>query len=186
MIPERLDAIARGDLSGGSVHPIFIHIAHLLGCVWYREAGGRVSSDMEAHYHRLVLENFTDQDAFGHVESLQACILVGAYFYLKNQFDAAWAYGKRAYDIIVNNNMHITALSTESNRTFPQPNSPYAKYGHLRAIDEADEQRSVVCYALHCDYAAMLMWSTPIVLPQYLDDEFRALTVGEIFSTRRG
>lgn len=178
MVPEKLEAIARGDLSGRNVNPFFIHIAHLFGCVYYRDdSGERVPSDLQEGYHHIVNQALENHDNFTPMESLQAYILIGSYQFLTNQWSAACDYGREKYGAIVDNNLHIKIPSTESIASFARQGPLHKKYGCLAAIDEEDEQRSLLCFVVQCDYLGIMMWSTPVVLPQYLDEEFQAFAV---------
>lgn len=182
MIPEKLDAIACGDLSGRIVHPIFVHIAHTMGCVYYRDGHGkRVPSDLEATYYQLVLRCLEDRESFTPVESLQAYIFLGNYLYLVNQFRAAWDYGTKAYDVILDEDMHITLPSPDWLGSSTRQHMAQGRYGHVQALDEADEKRSALCYSMHADLSAMLIWSRPLVIPHHLDDDFRNLIVRHVF-----
>lgn len=178
MIPEKLDAIACGDLTGRIVHPIFIHLAHILGCVYYRDDNDqRAPPDLEATYYQLVMRCLEERDSFTPVENLQAYILLGIYRYLVNQFGAAWDCGTKVYDIIFNADMHITLPSADYTGSFPRHSVSPGRYGHIQAIDEDDEKRSALCFSMHSDFSAILIWSRPLVLPHHLDDDFRNLIV---------
>lgn len=178
MVPEKLEAITRGDLTGRNVNPFFIHIAHLFGCVYYRDdSGERVSVDLQESYHHIVKQALENHENFTPVESLQAYILIGSYHFLTNQWSAACDYGREKYGVIVDNNLHITIPSAESMASFARQGPLHKKYGCLAAIDEEDEQRSILCFVVSCDYLGIMMWSTPVVLPHYLDEEFQALAV---------
>lgn len=180
-MPEKLDAIARGDLSGRIVHPSFVHFAHIIGCVYYRDDNGqRVPSDFEASYYQVVMRYLEDKESFTPVEFLQTCIFLGTYRYLNNQFDTAWDCGTKAYDMIINADMHITLPSTDCTGSRSPQNVAPGRYGHIQALDEADEQRTLLCYAMHGDFCAILIWDRPVVLPAHLDDELRSLFVRNI------
>lgn len=186
MISEKLDAIARGDLSGALVHPIFIHLAHLLGCVFYMDDLKRpVTPEIEASYFQLVEEMLsTVPVTLTPVEHVQTCSLFTIYLFFKKRWSDAQSMGRRANDVILQCDMHITLSAYDAEaialRRVQRP--PQGAYGHLQAVDEVDEEKSALCYALYLDKIGQMMFSLPLCLPPHLDDEFRVLAVGLLSS----
>lgn len=178
MIPAKLDAILRGDLSGRIVNPIFIHIAHLVGCLWYQsDAEEQVDPALEDSYYHTVLECLADEDHLAPLDNIQSCALVGTYFFLKLRFDDGWGMGRKANDVIVRYNLCITVPDQEAIVSLRARSTAYGAYGHLKALDEADEERSALCNLLYLDKGSDMLVSMPVASEQRLDEEFRALAV---------
>lgn len=183
-MPEKLDAIVLGDVSGRNVHPVFIHIAHLLGCVFCRVEGDRISSNMEGLYLDQTLKSLAHDGTLPPSDCIQAYNLVGTYFYLRRRYGDGWAMGRKADEVIVRANLHIT-LSRPASAValFRRPSA--SRYGvplHLEALDAADEERSALCNMVYVDRGADILTSTPMCVHDGLDNEFRQLAVSSVLS----
>lgn len=178
MIPAKLDAILRGDLSGYSINPIFIHIAHLIGCLWYRtDDVDQVDPALEDNYYHIVLEHLADEDQLTPLDIVQSCALVGTYFFFKFQFNDGWGMGRKANEVVVKYDLHVTHPEQDSIASLRARSMAYGAYGHLKALDEADEERSALCNLLYLDKGSEMLVSMPVAMDPRLNDELRALAV---------
>lgn len=119
--PSKLDAIACGDISGLVVHPIFIHIAHTVGCLFLNHHTDSEDeeydtvSELEAVYFRLALHALSDFE--GHrlslspLDKVQAYTIIATYLYLKHHFNHGWGMLSKANEVLVKYGMHITIPS---------------------------------------------------------------------------
>lgn len=178
MIPAKLDAIARGDLSGLIVHPIFIHIAHLVGCLFHNHDSPQVGTSLETAYFQLAISALSSHN-LSPLDKLQAYTLLGTYLYLKHQFNDGWEMCRKANEVIVQYGMHITIPSAEAVASLRARGSEYqyGAYGHLKAMDEEDERRSCLCHLLFMEMSSEIMIEMPVRIVPWLGDELRALTV---------
>lgn len=180
MIPAKLDAIARGDLSGLIVHPIFIHISHLAGCLFHHHENEQVSSSLESAYFQLALSSLaTPRMDFAPLDELQAYTLLGTYLYLKRQFNDGESMCRKANEVVVQYGMHITIPSQEAVASLRARSTSYhcGAHGHLKALDEEDEKRTMLCHLLFVELSSEMTVSIPVGIVPWLRDELRALTV---------
>lgn len=144
MTQDKLDAIARGDLSGQIVHPVFVHIAHLISSIFYHAPGhdasnrAREERDLRMVFHELAKEDALPRYAFVQVKSLLA------YYHLfKKDIPNAWERMQEASEFVRRHDMHIAIREREHGA-----GSVTKGDGPLTAVDAADEEATALVQML--------------------------------------
>lgn len=174
MIPAKLNAIARGDMSGLVLHPIFIHVAHLIGCLFYHHTSEESSEQLYAVHLHHVLDVLSSLPMASALEQLQVYTLIGTFFYLRHQLHDGWSMIHKANEIVAQYGLHVPFPSAEAVAIFMERDGPYV---HLQATDEADELRSFLCHLSFIDKGSEIMISMPVGLVPWLEEELTTITV---------
>ncbi|EIM88289.1 uncharacterized protein STEHIDRAFT_155643 [Stereum hirsutum FP-91666 SS1] len=170
MTQDKLDAIARGDLSGQLVHPVFVHIAHLIGSIFYHGAEhGASNRAREERDLRMVFHEISKEDALPRFAFVQVKSLLAYYHLFKKDIPNAWERMQEASEFVRRHDMHI-AIHEHGAGSVPKGDGP------LTAADAADEEATALVQMLYRDKCSGMMISVPLMPPQHLDDEFRNWT----------
>lgn len=175
MTQDKLDAIARADMSGSIVHPVFIHVAHLIGAIfYYHDQAVNIEQDSEANDLQVVMSILSQSNALPPVASIQALALLAYYHYYKRDLSSAWDRMRAAVDLVLLHDMHITIPTSDG---LTEACSVRHRGGPLAAVDGADEERSVLAQVLYRDREAELVLGMPFGSTPHLVAEFQAWAV---------
>lgn len=181
MVPAKVDAIARGDSSGAVVHPIFVHLTHLVGCIFHRDEGHDAIPAIAASCFRIILNILSVKPStLTPLEQVRSYCTLTAYFLVTQQSSNASKCLQNAHDIIARHNLHIdiTGIDGQQSALEDGGHTPANRYTHLHAIDAADEEKTLLCHVVWLDLIGEAMFSSPLHESSYLHDEFRVLAVG--------
>lgn len=180
MTQDKLDAIARADMSGSIVHPIFIHIAHLIGAIFYHhDQAVNIEQDSEANDLQVVMSILSQPNALPPVAAIQALALLAYYHYYKRDLSSAWDRMRTAVDLVLSHDMHITIPTSDA---FTEAYPVRHRGGPLAAVDGIDEERSVLVQVLYWDRGAEMLLGIPFGSTPHLVTEFQAWTVSSLLS----
>lgn len=182
MTQDKLDAIAVGDLSGRSIHPLFIRLAELLGSVFYhdgRDHPGRSAETRDVE-HITQLVRIQQGRELSPLACIQAFNTISFYYYYTRNFSTAWRTLVDTKTLIVQNNFHITLSDSDGGTRMRR-----SVGGHvtpLTAVDSADELRCTLLHAWYRDKTADMMLRYHFTTAEYFDDEVRVWAVRDLDS----
>ncbi|KAJ7272877.1 hypothetical protein C8J57DRAFT_260916 [Mycena rebaudengoi] len=154
---KKLDAIAKGDMTGLVVHPVLVHICHLWGYLldFLKQTGTAVpfAAEEESRYMQLIQGSLNGMfgPAPDPATSTLAYLTLSVYFLQKVQFDR---------DLACLENVH----SDETNHAFS------AFPGN-----DADEMRAVFSHLIYVATVVHLVVKKPLMVDARLVDKFRLL-----------
>lgn len=185
-------ALAKGDLSGDDIHPIFVHIAHLYGAMLKNRAPSAPPRSLypeeEATYLFVVLD-ILRSPSFQIVNPfyrLRAHGLFALYFYYKQDIPPARDQMEIAKNLIECEDLHFDTNLKPSTYMYVavgqwKNGGRVEDLTMMAAPDEEDEQRSILAHMLYIDRCAEALLRVEPQVPVRLDAEFMALMVSRSF-----
>ncbi|KAJ7272884.1 hypothetical protein C8J57DRAFT_261124 [Mycena rebaudengoi] len=154
---KKLDAIAKGDMTGLVVHPVLVHICHLWGYLldFLKQTGTAVpfAAEEESRYMRLIQGSLNGMfgPAPDPATSTLAYLTLSIYFLQKVQFDR---------DLACLGNAHSDKMN-HAFSAFPG--------------NDADEMRAVFSHLIYLATVVHLVVKKPLMVDARLVDKFRLL-----------
>ncbi|KAJ7267393.1 hypothetical protein C8J57DRAFT_365039 [Mycena rebaudengoi] len=171
---KKLDAIAKGDMTGLVVHPVVVHVCHLWGYLLdFLEQTGTAAHfeiEEESTYMRLIQESLDGMSgpAPTSTTSLLTYLTVYLYFLKKGQFDRGKEFLAAASKTALKHDVDLACLgnvySDEINHGFSVfPNN------------DTDEMRAAFSHLIYVGTVVHLMIKDPPVVDARLVDKFSLL-----------
>ncbi|KAJ7272867.1 hypothetical protein C8J57DRAFT_1467301 [Mycena rebaudengoi] len=171
---KKLDAIAKGDMTGLVVHPVLVHVCHLWGCFLdLVERTGtvvRLETEEELTYMQLIQGSLNGMagPTPSPATSILVYLTVSVYFFHKGHNDRGQEFLAAASKTAFDHDIDLAPLGNVSSREIDQ------KFSVLPS-DDADETRAVFSHLIYIGTAAHLLVKLPLVLNVRLLDRFSLL-----------
>ncbi|KAJ7272799.1 hypothetical protein C8J57DRAFT_259523 [Mycena rebaudengoi] len=176
---KKLDAIAKGDMTGLVIHPVLVHVCHLFGYLleFLKETGSlnRFGAEEESTYMRVIQGSLNGM--FGPtpdpVTSILTCTTVSAYFFRKAQVDRGEEFLAAASKTALEYDIDLACLGTVySDKTLDQVQG-FSAF----PVNDADEMRAVFSHLINVATVIHLLVKNPLMVDARLVDKFRLLMV---------
>lgn len=185
---SKLSALASGDLSNASIHPIFVHLAHLYGVLLTKRDPDDVPSSLypeeELSYLSIILDILRSSaaEAMDPVFRVRAHGLLGLYFYYKRDLAPARDQMGIAGRLIDNGQLGFGSIEGKQSSVVvavgtSDGGSGGQNIGLMAALDEEDEKRSILAHLVYVDRSAQALMKSESQIPNRLDGEFMVLMV---------
>ncbi|KAJ7272892.1 hypothetical protein C8J57DRAFT_1506476 [Mycena rebaudengoi] len=171
---KKLDAIAKGDMTGVVVHPVLVHVCNLWGYLLEFLKQVRFEIEEESTYMRLIQGSLNGLfgPAPNPVTSLITYTTVSLYFFHKGQVDrgqellAAASKTALEHDIDLEclGNIYSDEINHEINHGFS-----------VFPSNDADEIRAAFSHLIYIGTVTHLLLKTPLVVDARLMDKFSFL-----------
>ncbi|KAJ7272910.1 hypothetical protein C8J57DRAFT_1715239 [Mycena rebaudengoi] len=174
---KKLDAIAKGDMTGLAVHPVLVHVCHLFGYLleFLQQTGSLIcfGAEEEPTYMRLIEGSLNGM--FGPtpdpVTSTLTYMTVSCYFFRKAQVDEGQKWLASASTTALEHDMDLACLeNVDSDETLDQ-----VQGFSVFPINDADEMRAVLSYLIFVGTVVHLLVKNPLVVDVRLVDKFSLL-----------
>ncbi|KAJ7272905.1 hypothetical protein C8J57DRAFT_1506484 [Mycena rebaudengoi] len=171
---KKLDAIAKGDMTGLVVHPVLVHVCHLWGyhLDLLKRTGTSVLFEIEEEltYMRLIQRSLDGMfgPAPNPVTSILTCTTVSLYFLKKVQLDRAQEFLAVASKTVYEHDIDLACLGNVSSGDIDQELS-------VLPINDADEMRAVFSHLIYVATAVHLVAKNPLLVDARLVDKFHLL-----------
>ncbi|KAJ7272913.1 hypothetical protein C8J57DRAFT_262078 [Mycena rebaudengoi] len=171
---KKLDAIAKGDMTGLVVHPVLVHVCHLFGYLleFLNQTGSlvRFGAEEESTYMRLIQGSLNGM--FGPtpdpVTSILTYMTVSVYFFRKAQVDRGQEFLASASETALEHDIDLACLENA--------NSDEINFGFsVFPSNDADELRAVFSHLVHTGTVVHLLVKKPLVVDVRLVDKFSLL-----------
>ncbi|KAJ7272907.1 hypothetical protein C8J57DRAFT_1506486 [Mycena rebaudengoi] len=171
---KKLDAIAKGDMTGLVVHPVLVHVCHLFGYLleFLNQTGSvvRFGAEEESTYMRLIQGSLDGM--FGPtpdpVTSILTYTIVSAYFFRKMLFDRGQEFLAAASKTALEHDIDLACLE---NVYSDERNFEFSVF----PSNDADEMRAVLSYLIFVGTVVHLNVKTPLAVDARLVDKFNLL-----------
>ncbi|KAJ7272920.1 hypothetical protein C8J57DRAFT_262241 [Mycena rebaudengoi] len=171
---KKLDAIAKGDMTGLVVHPVLVHVCHLWGYLldFLKQTGTsvRFGAEEESTYMRLIQGSLDGMfgPAPNPVTSLITYTTVSLYFFKKACLDRGEEFLAAASKTALEHDIDLACLgnvySDEINHGFS-----------VFPSNDADEMRAAFSHLIFVGSAVHLLVKSPLVVDARLVDKFSLL-----------
>ncbi|KAJ7272908.1 hypothetical protein C8J57DRAFT_261942 [Mycena rebaudengoi] len=171
---KKLDAIAKGDMTGLVVHPVLVHVCHLFGYLleFLNQTGSlvRFGAEEELTYLRLIQGSLDGM--FGPtpdpVTSILTYMTVSVYFFRKADVDRGEEFLASASETALEHDIDLACLENV--------NSDEINFGFsVYPSNDADEMRAVLSYLIYTGTVVHLLVKKPLVVDVRLVDKFSLL-----------
>ncbi|KAJ7272899.1 hypothetical protein C8J57DRAFT_261746 [Mycena rebaudengoi] len=165
---KKLDAIAKGDMTGLVVHPVLVHVCHLFGYLLnlLKQTRTLVGFDIEEESTHMPLIQGSLDGMFGPapnaVTSLLTHLTVFLYFFYKGHVDRGQEFLAAASKTALEHDIDLASL--EINQEFS-----------VLPSDDADEIRAAFSHLIYIGTAAHLLVKLPLDVDVRLLDKFSLL-----------
>ncbi|KAJ7246184.1 hypothetical protein C8J57DRAFT_1081715, partial [Mycena rebaudengoi] len=173
---KKLDAIAKGDMTGLVVHPVLVHVCHLWGYLldFLKQSRTSVCFEIEEEstYMRLIQESLDGMfgPAPDPVTSLLTYTTVSAYFFKKAHVDRGEEFLAAAGKTALEYDMDLACLGNAYTDKIDQGFSVFPS-------NDADEMRAAFSHLIYLGSAIHMGVKNPLVVDARLMDKFRLLMV---------
>ncbi|KAJ7272890.1 hypothetical protein C8J57DRAFT_261211 [Mycena rebaudengoi] len=174
---KKLDAIAKGDMSGLVVHPVLIHVCHLWGYLldFLKRSRTSISFEFEAESAYMQLIQGSLNGMFGPapnpVTSLITYTTVSTYFFKKARLDRGEEFLAAASKTALEYDMDLACLGTvDSDKTLDQ-----VQGFSVFPSNDADEMRAAFSHLIYVGSAVHMTVKNPLVVDARLMDKFSLL-----------
>ncbi|KAJ7273068.1 hypothetical protein C8J57DRAFT_265349 [Mycena rebaudengoi] len=171
---KKLDAIAKGDMTGLVVHPVLVHVCHLCGYLvdLLKRTGTSVRFEIEEESRHMRLIQGSLDGMFGPapnpVISILTCTTVALYFLRKMQLDRAQEFLAVASKTVFEHDIDLACLANVSSGEIDQEFS-------VLPSNDADEMRAVFSHLIYVATALHLLVRSSLLVDARLVDKFRLL-----------
>ncbi|KAJ7274943.1 hypothetical protein C8J57DRAFT_1466812 [Mycena rebaudengoi] len=173
---KKLDAIAKGDMTGLVVHPVLVHVCHLFGYLleFLEQTGSlvRFGAEEESTYMRLIQGSLNG--LFGPtpdpVTSILTNTTVSAYFFRKAQVNRGQEFLAAASKTALEHDIDLACLESASVYS-DEINFGFSAF----PSNDADEMRAVLSYLIFVGTVVHLLVKNPLVVDVRLMDKFSLL-----------
>ncbi|KAJ7273057.1 hypothetical protein C8J57DRAFT_1225366 [Mycena rebaudengoi] len=171
---KKLDAIAKGDMTGLVVHPVLVHVCHLWGYLLdFLERTGtlvRFEIEEELTYMRLIQESLDGMfgPAPNPVTSILTYTTVSLYFLKKGVFNRGQEFLAAASKVALEHDIDLACLVNVSSGEIDQEFSAFPS-------NDDDEMRAVFSHLIYAATAVHLVVKSPLWVDARLVDKFRLL-----------
>ncbi|KAJ7276640.1 hypothetical protein C8J57DRAFT_1466125 [Mycena rebaudengoi] len=171
---KKLDAIAKGDMTGLVVHPVLVHVCHLFGYLleFLKQTGSlvRFGAEEESTYVQLIQGSLDGM--FGPtpdpVTSILTYMTVSVYFFRKAQVDEGQKFLASASKTALEHDIDLACLE---NTYSDEINFGFSVF----PSNDADEMRAVLSYLIFVGTVVHLLVKNPLVVDVRLIDKFSLL-----------
>jgi hypothetical protein len=173
---KKLDAIAKGDMTGLVVHPVLVHVSHLWGYLLdlLNQTGTLVHFEIEEELTHMRLIQGSLDGMFGSaptpITSLITYIAVSGYFFRKGHFNRGQEFLAAASKAALEHDMDLACLGNFYSEKIDQGFSVFPN-------NDDDEMRATFSYLIYFGTAIHLLMKSPLVVDARLMDTFNLLTV---------
>ncbi|KAJ7273054.1 hypothetical protein C8J57DRAFT_264975 [Mycena rebaudengoi] len=171
---KKLDAIAKGDMTGLVVHPILVHVCHLWGYLldFLKRTGTLVGFEIEEESIHMQLIQGSLDGMFGPapnpVTSILTCTTVSLYFFKKMQLDRGQTFLAAASKVALEYDIDLRCLANVSSGEIDREFS-------ILPSNDGDEMRAVFSHLIYVATALHLLMEKPLLVDVRLVDKFRRL-----------
>ncbi|KAJ7240573.1 hypothetical protein C8J57DRAFT_101429 [Mycena rebaudengoi] len=173
---KKLDAIAKGDMTGLVVHPVLVHVCHLWGHFldFPKQNGTLVGFEIEEEstYMRLIQGSLNGMfgPAPNPVTSLITYTTVSSYFYKKGLLNQGQEFLAAASKAALEHDMDLACLGNVYSEKIDEGFSVFPN-------NDDDEMRATFSHLIYLGTAVHLVVKSPLVVDARLVDTFNLLTV---------
>ncbi|KAJ7272916.1 hypothetical protein C8J57DRAFT_1596698, partial [Mycena rebaudengoi] len=173
---KKLDAIAKGDMTGLVVHPVLVHVCHLWGYLldFLKQTGTsvRFGAEEESTYMRLIQGSLdgTFGPAPNPVTSLITYTTVSTYFFKKACLDRGEEFLAAASKTVLEYNMDLVCLGNIFSDKIDQ-----VQGFSVFPSNDADEMRAAFSHLIFVGSVVHLLVKSPLVVDARLVDKFSLL-----------
>ncbi|KAJ7261922.1 hypothetical protein C8J57DRAFT_1719543 [Mycena rebaudengoi] len=171
---KKLNAIAKGDMTGLVVHPVLVHVCHLFGHLleFLKQTGSlvRFGAEEESTYMRLIQGSLNGMfgPAPDPVTSILTYTTVSAYFFRKMHLDRGQEFLAAASKTALEHDIDLACLE---NVYSGEINFGFSVF----PSNDADEMRAVLSYLIYTGTVVHLVVKNPLVVDVRLVDKFSLL-----------
>ncbi|KAJ7273052.1 hypothetical protein C8J57DRAFT_1715348 [Mycena rebaudengoi] len=176
---KKLDAIAKGDMTGLVVHPVLVHVCHLWGYFLdFLERTGTLvgfesESEEELTHMRLIKGSLNGM--FGPtpnpVISILTCTTVSLYFFKQGLLNRGQEFFAAASKVALEHDIDLRCLANVSSGEIDQEDQEFS----VLPSNDADEMRAVFSHLIYVATAFHLLMEKPLLVDARLVDKFRDL-----------
>ncbi|KAJ7273059.1 hypothetical protein C8J57DRAFT_1467454 [Mycena rebaudengoi] len=172
---KKLDAIAKGDMTGLVVHPVLVHVSHLWGYFldFQIQNGTLVRFEIEEESAHMRLIQGSLNGMFGPaptpITSLITYNTVSTYFFKKGLLNRGQEYLAAASKVALEHDMDLACLGTVYSEKIDQGFSVFPN-------NDDDEMRAIFSHLIYIGTATHLVKLSPLVVDARLVDTFNLLT----------
>ncbi|KAJ7273055.1 hypothetical protein C8J57DRAFT_264972 [Mycena rebaudengoi] len=172
---KKLDAIAKGDMTGLVVHPVLVHVCHLWGYFldFQIQNGTLVRFEIEEESAHVQLIQGSLDGMFGPaptpITSLITYNAVSTYFFKKGLLNRGQEYLAAASKVALEHDMDLACLGTVYSEKIDQGFSVFPN-------NDDDEMRAIFSHLIYIGTATHLVKLSPLVVDARLVDTFNLLT----------
>ncbi|KAJ7272891.1 hypothetical protein C8J57DRAFT_261250 [Mycena rebaudengoi] len=175
---KKLDAIAKGDMTGLVVHPVLVHVCHLWGYLldFLQQTGTsvRFGAEEESTHMRLIQGSLHGMagPAPSPATSILAYLTVSVYFLKKVQVERGLEFFAAANKTALEHDIDLACLGNVlGNAYLDEINHEFSVF----PINDADEMRAVFSHLIYTGTAIHLLVKNPLLVDPRLVDKFRLL-----------
>ncbi|KAJ7267148.1 hypothetical protein C8J57DRAFT_360314 [Mycena rebaudengoi] len=171
---KKLDAIAKGDMTGLVVHPVLVHVCHLWGYLldFMRRTQIVVGFEIEEESAQINLIKGSLNGMFGPapnpVTSLLTYTTLSLYFLKKVQVDRGQEFLVAASKTALEHDIDLACLGNISSDEINHGFSAFP-------INDADEMRAVFSHLIYVGFSVHFTVNAPIMVDARLVDKFSLL-----------
>ncbi|KAJ7240599.1 hypothetical protein C8J57DRAFT_102186 [Mycena rebaudengoi] len=172
---RKLDAIAKGDMTGLVVHPVLVHVCHLWGYYldYPKQNGILVDFEIKEESTHMRLIQGSLNGMFGPaptpITSLITYITVSSYFLRKGLFNRGQEFLAAASKAALEHDMDLACLGNAYSEKIDQGFSVFPS-------NDDDEMRATFSHLIYLGTAVHLVVKSPLVVDARLVDTFNLLT----------
>ena len=175
--PAKMEAILTGDTSGTIVHPAFVYIAQLHGCLlWQVERHISSSNPNAVYFERIEQEQlqhlFGALDNIDPVSEIPVRYVLACYYLMKQQMGDGEGQLVMAAEVVHRNNLN-----------FPAPLSQYDPLMQ-EATEDQTELINALSHLMYLDRCSAFVFRVNMRLHKSFDDTFKMVAVS-FSSTQR-
>jgi hypothetical protein len=173
---KKLNAIAKGDMTGLVAHPVLVHVCHLFGHLleFLKQTGSlvRFGAEEESTYMRLIQGSLNGMfgPAPDPVTSILTYTTVSAYFFRKMHLDRGQEFLAAASKTALEHDIDLACLE---NVYSDEINFGFSVF----PSNDADEMRAALSYLIYTGTVVHLVVKNPLVVDVRLVDKFSLLMV---------
>ncbi|KAJ7273113.1 hypothetical protein C8J57DRAFT_1225408 [Mycena rebaudengoi] len=172
---KKLDAIAKGDMTGLIVHPVLVHVCHLWGYFldFQKQNGTLVGFEIEEELAHMRLIQGSLNGMFGPaptpITSLITYNAVSSYFFKKGLFNRGQEFLAAASKTALEHDMDLACLGNIYSEKIDQGFSVFPD-------NDDDQMRATFSHLIYIGAAVRLFAGGPLVVSARLVDTFNLLT----------
>ncbi|KAJ7272881.1 hypothetical protein C8J57DRAFT_1467312 [Mycena rebaudengoi] len=173
---KKLDAVAKGDMTGLVVHPVLVHVCHLWGYLldFLKQTGTsvRFGAEEESTYMRLIQGSLDGMfgPAPNPVTSLITFTTISTYFFKKACLDRGEEFLAAASKTALEYDMDLACLGNVFSDKIDQ-----VQEFSVFPSNDADEMRAAFSQLIFVGSAVHLLVKSPLVVDARLVDKFSLL-----------
>ncbi|KAJ7272919.1 hypothetical protein C8J57DRAFT_262240 [Mycena rebaudengoi] len=173
---KKLDAIAKGDMTGLVVHPVLVHVCHLWGYLldFRKQTGTSVHfrAEEESTYMRLIQGSLDGKfgPAPNPVTSLITYTTVSTYFFKKTHLDRGEEFLAAASKTVLEYDMDLACLGNVFSDKIDQD-----QRFSVFPSNDADEMRAAFSHLIFVGSVVHILVKSPLVVDARLMDKFSLL-----------